>query len=95
MGMGMGCCIFTLCIFIFADYTVQREVYLFISGLWALYNNAGYATAGEIEWVPVDIYQGQMDVNFLGTVRVTKSVLHLIREAKGNCRLRNAQTIEF
>jgi len=52
-------------------------------GLWALYNNAGFATAGEIEWNPLDIYQRQMDVNTWGTVRVTKSVLHLIRRAKG------------
>lgn len=54
-----------------------------IVGLWALYNNAGYATAGEIEWVPLEDYQRQFDVNLWGTVRVTKSVLSLIRKAKG------------
>jgi len=52
-------------------------------GLWALYNNAGFAVAGEIEWIPLEIYQRQMDVNLYGSVRVTKSVLPLIRHAKG------------
>jgi NAD(P)-dependent dehydrogenase (short-subunit alcohol dehydrogenase family) len=53
------------------------------SGLWALYNNAGFATAGEIEWIPMELYKRQMDVNLFGSVRVTQSILPLIRQAKG------------
>jgi len=52
-------------------------------GLWALYNNAGFAAAGEIEWMPQELYERQMNVNLWGSVRVTRSVLPLIRQAKG------------
>jgi len=52
-------------------------------GLWALCNNAGYATAGEVEWISLEVYKQQLDVNLWGAVRVTKSVLPLVRKATG------------
>jgi len=66
-----------------ADSIERTLEHLDMAGLWALYNNAGFATAGEIEWCSMTLYQKQVDVNLWGTVRVTKSVLPLIRKAKG------------
>ncbi|TRY85899.1 hypothetical protein DNTS_011920 [Danionella cerebrum] len=54
------------------------------TGLWALVNNAGvlgYVCDGEI--LPISLYRKQLDVNFMGSVEVTKTFLPLIRRAKG------------
>jgi len=53
------------------------------NGLWALYNNAGITVIGEIEWASMKDFQRVMDINAWGSVRVTKSVLHLIRQSQG------------
>ncbi|XP_072925985.1 11-beta-hydroxysteroid dehydrogenase type 2-like [Hemitrygon akajei] len=53
-------------------------------GLYALVNNAGITTSFcEAEIIPTDDFKQCMDVNFLGTVEVTKTFLPLIRRAKG------------
>ncbi|CAG5896010.1 unnamed protein product [Menidia menidia] len=52
-------------------------------GLWAVVNNAGVSTFGEVEFTPVDTYKQVAEVNLWGTIRVTKAVLPLIRRAKG------------
>lgn len=52
-------------------------------GLWALINNAGVSGFGNIEFVSLDTYQSVMNVNLLGTLRVTKACLPFIRAAKG------------
>ncbi|XP_072374472.1 11-beta-hydroxysteroid dehydrogenase type 2-like isoform X3 [Scyliorhinus torazame] len=55
-----------------------------ITGLFALVNNAGIvAHIGDAEIIPTDAYKRCMEVNFLGTVEVTKTFLPLIRRAKG------------
>jgi 3-hydroxybutyrate dehydrogenase len=51
--------------------------------LWALYNNAGVSTAGEIEWTSMAHFQKLISVNLLGAIAVTKSVLPLIRQSEG------------
>lgn len=60
------------------------------SGLWAVVNNAGVSTFGEVEFASVDTYKQVSEVNLWGTIRVTKAVLPLIRRAKGQ-QLENKQ----
>ncbi|KAF3703641.1 D-beta-hydroxybutyrate dehydrogenase, mitochondrial [Channa argus] len=52
-------------------------------GLWAVVNNAGISTFGEVEFTSMDTYKQVSEVNLWGTIRVTKAVLPLIRRAKG------------
>ncbi|XP_040022497.2 D-beta-hydroxybutyrate dehydrogenase, mitochondrial isoform X1 [Gasterosteus aculeatus] len=53
------------------------------TSLWAVVNNAGVSTFGEIEFTSMDTYRRVSEVNLWGTVRVTKAFLPLIRRAKG------------
>ncbi|RXM29832.1 D-beta-hydroxybutyrate dehydrogenase, mitochondrial [Acipenser ruthenus] len=53
------------------------------TGLWALVNNAGVSTFGEVEFTSLETYKQVADVNLWGTIRVTKAFLPLIRRAKG------------
>ncbi|XP_078400301.1 11-beta-hydroxysteroid dehydrogenase type 2-like [Cetorhinus maximus] len=67
-------------------HKVQKEVakQLGNQGLFALVNNAGIIVyIGDAEIIPTDAYKRCMEVNFLGTVEVTKTFLPLIRQAKG------------
>lgn len=57
--------------------------FLFLTGLWAVVNNAGMSTFGEVEFTSMDTYKQVSEVNLWGTIRVTKAVLPLIRRAKG------------
>ncbi|KAI9519030.1 hypothetical protein NQZ68_032728 [Dissostichus eleginoides] len=52
-------------------------------GLWAVVNNAGVSTFGEVEFTSMDTYRQVSEVNLWGSIRVTKAVLPLIRKAKG------------
>uniref|UniRef100_A0A3Q2DPP3 11-beta-hydroxysteroid dehydrogenase type 2 n=1 Tax=Cyprinodon variegatus TaxID=28743 RepID=A0A3Q2DPP3_CYPVA len=53
-------------------------------GLWGLVNNAGVCVNfGEAELSLMSTFRGCMEVNFFGTVDVTKSFLPLVRQAKG------------
>ncbi|KAL8584265.1 hypothetical protein ACOMHN_034950 [Nucella lapillus] len=51
--------------------------------VWAVVNNAGVAVFAEAEWCSLTMYQTVMNVNWLGTVRVTKAFLPLVRAARG------------
>mmetsp|Transcript_18792 Transcript_18792/g.59956 ORF Transcript_18792/g.59956 Transcript_18792/m.59956 type:complete len:334 (+) Transcript_18792:3-1004(+) len=54
------------------------------SKLMGLVNNAGIlVTPGPVEFTPMESFRSMMDVNFFGTVMVTKSVLPLIRQSRG------------
>lgn len=59
------------------------EQKLFETGLWAVVNNAGIAVFAETEWCTMDAYQSVLNVNLLGSIRVTKACLPLVRTAKG------------
>ncbi len=48
-----------------------------------LVNNAGMHTGGPIETIPDDYIRKQMDTNFLGTVRLTREVLPVMRKQGG------------
>ena len=46
-------------------------------------NNAGVARGGPLEYLPLEIWREQLEVNVLGQVAVTKAVLPFIRAASG------------
>ncbi|XP_051787651.1 11-beta-hydroxysteroid dehydrogenase type 2 isoform X2 [Erpetoichthys calabaricus] len=53
-------------------------------GLWGLVNNAGICTTiGDAELSLMSSYRGCMEVNFFGTINVTKMFLPLVRQEKG------------
>jgi NAD(P)-dependent dehydrogenase (short-subunit alcohol dehydrogenase family) len=52
-------------------------------GLLGLVNNAGIARGGPLEFLPVDEWRDQLEVNVVGQVAVTKALLPLIRTGNG------------
>jgi NAD(P)-dependent dehydrogenase (short-subunit alcohol dehydrogenase family) len=52
-------------------------------GLHGLVNNAGVARGGPFEYLPIDVWRDQFEVNVFGQVAVTRAMLPLIREAGG------------
>lgn len=46
----------------------------------ALVNNAGVMCFGEFEWQTRNLFESQINVNLLGTMRLTKELLPLIRQ---------------
>ena len=53
------------------------------AGLWGLVNNAGIAVGGPLEFLPVDEFRRQLEVNVVGQLRVTQAFLPLVRRARG------------
>jgi len=51
------------------------------SQLFALVNNAGIMVSTEIEFGPVSLFENQLNVNCIGSIRVTKAFLPLLRKA--------------
>ena len=54
-----------------------------LSDLWAVVNNAGIWSWGQVEWVQMKEYKRLAEVNLYGTIRVTQAFLPLIRGSKG------------
>ncbi|XP_051814838.1 dehydrogenase/reductase SDR family member 9 isoform X3 [Acanthochromis polyacanthus] len=53
-------------------------------GLWAVVNNAGVSVpAGPVDWLVIEDYKHMLNVNLLGVIDVTLSVLPLIKKARG------------
>ncbi|XP_048455487.1 retinol dehydrogenase 7-like [Rhincodon typus] len=53
-------------------------------GLWGLVNNAGISLpAGPSDWLTIDDYKAVLNVNLIGLIEVTLSVLPLIKRARG------------
>ncbi|XP_043937310.1 corticosteroid 11-beta-dehydrogenase isozyme 2 [Protopterus annectens] len=53
-------------------------------GLWGLVNNAGVCVNfGDAELSLMSTYRGCMDINFFGTLEMTKTFLPLVRQSKG------------
>ncbi|XP_044159771.1 dehydrogenase/reductase SDR family member 9-like isoform X2 [Bufo gargarizans] len=53
-------------------------------GLWGLVNNAGImGTLAPIDWLTIDDIRAPIEVNLLGLIHVTLSVLPLIKKSKG------------
>ncbi len=53
------------------------------AGLDGLVNNAGTAHPGPLEFVPLDSFREQLEVNVVGQLAVTQALLPLLRTAKG------------
>jgi NAD(P)-dependent dehydrogenase (short-subunit alcohol dehydrogenase family) len=51
--------------------------------LAGLVNNAGIAVAGPLEFIPVEEFRRQLDVNVVGQVAVTQAFLPALRQARG------------
>jgi NAD(P)-dependent dehydrogenase (short-subunit alcohol dehydrogenase family) len=52
-------------------------------GLAGLVNNAGIGVVGPVEFVPIDRFRHQLEVNLIGHVAVTQACLPLLRKATG------------
>lgn len=52
-------------------------------GLHGLVNNAGIATAGPLEFMPLDDLRQQLEVNLIGQVAVTQAMLPALRSGRG------------
>ena len=52
-------------------------------GLDGLVNNAGIVVAGPIEFMPIEEFRRQLEVNVTGQVAVTQAFLPLLRKARG------------
>lgn len=50
-----------------------------------LVNNAGIASWGAVEELPLESFEADMDTNYLGTVRCIKEVLPSMRERRSGC----------
>lgn len=78
------------CVCSFTDFTPPPPPSISVTGhdpgLWAVVNNAGVSTFGEVEFTSMETYKQVSEVNLWGTIRVTKAVLPLIRRAKGQQR---------
>jgi NAD(P)-dependent dehydrogenase (short-subunit alcohol dehydrogenase family) len=53
------------------------------AGLRAVVNNAGVARGGPLEYLPLDDWRLQFEINVIGQVAVTQAVLPLLRLARG------------
>ena len=53
------------------------------SRLAGIVNNAGIAVAGPVEFVPLDSWRNQLEVNVLGVVSMVQAFLPLLRESRG------------
>jgi len=53
------------------------------AGLAGVVNNAGIALGGPLEYLALDEWRNQLEVNVIGQVSVTRSVVPLLRAAEG------------
>jgi NAD(P)-dependent dehydrogenase (short-subunit alcohol dehydrogenase family) len=53
------------------------------AGLAGLVNNAGVARGGPLEYLPIDEWRDQFEINVFGQIAVTKAAMPLIRDATG------------
>lgn len=53
------------------------------SGLAGLVNNAGIAVASPLEFIPIQEFRRQLEVNLIGQLAVTQAFLPLIRKGQG------------
>ena len=59
---------------------IDLSLYIFsIAGLYALINNAGVCVCGEFDWQTWNHIESQVNVNILGTLRVIKAFLPLLK----------------
>ena len=66
-----------------AAAAAELEAVLGPAGLGALVNNAGVASGGPLEFVPIDLVRQLFEVNVLGMLAVTQACLPMLRRARG------------
>ncbi|QEL85426.1 short-chain dehydrogenase [Bacillus mycoides] len=80
------------------DVTDQGSIHNFqlflneINRIDILINNAGYATGGFVEEIPVEEYRKQFETNLFGAISITQLVLPYMREQK-NGKIINISSI--
>jgi len=52
-------------------------------GLWALLHCEQWTAIGELEWIPQEVLKKAIDVNIMGTVRLTQIMMPLVRRGGG------------
>lgn len=52
-------------------------------GLWAVIHCAYWIALGELEWIPFAVLRKSLDLNLLGSARLTQIMLPLVRRANG------------
>lgn len=62
---------------------IFQHIFLHSTGLWALVNSSTWASFGEVEWIPFDVYKHATEVNLLSVIRITQVFLPLVRKTKG------------
>ncbi|HMQ52435.1 MAG TPA: SDR family oxidoreductase [Anaerolineae bacterium] len=53
------------------------------AGLTGLVNNAGIALGGPLEFLPLETWRTQLDINVVGQIGVTQAFLPLLRQGRG------------
>jgi len=57
------------------------------AGLTALVNNAGVAVGGPVEYVSLEDWRRQLEVNVIGQIAVTQALLPMLRQSGGRGRI--------
>ena len=65
------------------DLCRERVENAFPAGIDALVNNAGAAHIGPLEFVPVEDFRRQLEVNLVGHVAITQALLPSLRKTRG------------
>ncbi|XP_040207246.1 D-beta-hydroxybutyrate dehydrogenase, mitochondrial-like [Rana temporaria] len=52
-------------------------------GLWGIVNNAGISKWGRFDWHTIEEYRRILDINLLGSIRITLAFSPLIQKSKG------------
>lgn len=66
-----------------ADAATAVETATGEPGLDALVNNAGVAMGGPLEFLPIDAFRRQLEVNVVGQLAITQALMPAIRRASG------------
>jgi 3-hydroxybutyrate dehydrogenase len=66
-----------------AIHFIQENLLSEEEGLYAVVNNAGVCVCGEFDWQTWPQIYSQMEVNLVGTMRVVKKCLPLLKNAQG------------
>jgi NAD(P)-dependent dehydrogenase (short-subunit alcohol dehydrogenase family) len=69
------------------DFVFSKE-----DGIDVLVNNAGIASWGAVEELPLELFKADMDTNYFGTLRCIKAVLPSMRKRKAG-RIINISTV--
>ena len=70
---------------------IEGNLPLGCEGLWAVINNAGVCVCGEFDWQTEEQIERQVEVNVMGTLRVTKLFLPLLKRGQG--RILNVSSV--